>query len=164
MNMFLALRVRHPAAPPARQRSLPGRATCPALKPRQAAEPPLFPGFLLYVLYVLYLTRQAAEPPLSPGSLLYVLYVLYLTRQAAKPALSPGSLLYVLYVLYLTRQAAEHPLSPGSLLYVLYVLYTLYARNLYYMCYIGPYSTYSTFRKEPGESGCSVACLVRYST
>ena len=116
-------RVRHPAAPPARQRSLPGRATCPALKPRQAAEPPLFPGFLLYVLYVLYLTRQAAEPPLSPGSLLYVLYVLYLTRQAAEPPLSPGSLLYVLYVLYLTRQAAEHPLSPGSLLYVLYVLY-----------------------------------------
>ena len=30
-----------PGAPPARQRSLPGRATCPALKPRQAAEPPL---------------------------------------------------------------------------------------------------------------------------
>ena len=28
------------------------------------------------------------------------------------------------------------------------------------MCYIGPYSTYS---KQPGESGCSVACLVRYS-
>ena len=131
--MFLALRVRHPAAPPARQRSLPGRATCPALKPRQAAEPPLFPGFLLYVLYVLYLTRQAAEPPLS-------------------------------HVLYLTRQAAEPPLSPGSLLYVLYVLYILYARNLYYMCYTGPYSTNSTYSKEPGESGCSVACLVRYST
>ena len=105
MNMFLALRARHPA-------------TCPALKPRQAAEHPLSPGSLLYVLYVLYLTRQAAEPPLSPGSLLYVLYVLY----------------------------------------------TLYARNLYYMCYIGPYSTYSTYSKEPGESGCSVACLVRYST
>ena len=51
--MFLALRVRHPAAPPARQRSLPGRATCPALKPRQAAEHPLSPGSLLYVLYVL---------------------------------------------------------------------------------------------------------------
>ena len=67
------------------------RATCPALKPRQAAEPPLSPASLLYVLYVLYLTRQAAEPPLSPASLLYVLYVLY----------------------------------------------TLYARNLYYMCYIG---------------------------
>ena len=32
------------------------------------------------------------------------------------------------------------------------------------MCYIGPYSTYSTYSKEPGESGCSVACLVRYST
>ena len=56
--------------------------------------------------------RQAAEHPLSPGSLLYVLYVLYLTRQAAEHPLSPGSLLYVLYVLYLTRQAAEHPLSP----------------------------------------------------
>ena len=27
-----------------------------------------------------------------------------------------------------------------------------------------PYSTYSTYSKEPGESGCSVACLVRYST
>ena len=157
----------------------PGRA-CPALKPRQAAEPPLSrymcyilhakplnshsPASLLYVLYVLYLTRQAAEPPLSPASLLYVLYVLYLTRQAAEPPLSPGSLLYVLYVLYLTRQAAEPPLSPSSLLYVLYVLYTLYARNLYYICYIGPYSTYSTYSKEPGESGCSVACLVRYST
>ena len=32
------------------------------------------------------------------------------------------------------------------------------------MCYVGPYSTYSTYSKEPGESGCSVACLVRYST
>ena len=103
-----------PVARLARHRSLPGRATCPALKPRQAAEHPLSPGSLLYVLYVLYLTRQAAEHPLSPGSLLYVLYVLYLTRQAAEP-----------------------PLSPSSLLYVLYVLYTLYARNLYYMCYIG---------------------------
>ena len=51
--------------------------------------------------------------------------------------LPPSSMLYVLYVLYLTRQATEHPLSPSSLLYVLYVLYTLYARNLYYMCYIG---------------------------
>ena len=95
-----------------RHRSLPGRA-CPALKPRQAAEPPLSPASLLYVLYVLYLTRQAAEPPLSPASLLYVLYVLYLTRQAAEP-----------------------PLSPSSLLYVLYVLYVLYARNLYYMYYM----------------------------
>ena len=95
--------------------------------------------------------RQAAEPPLSAGSMLYVLYVLYLTRQAAEPPLSPGSLLYVLYVLYLTRQAAEPPLSPGSLLYVLYVLYVLYARNLWYMCYIGPYSTYSTYSKEPGR-------------
>ena len=97
-----------------RHRSLPGRA-CPALKPRQAAEPPLSPGSLLYVLYVLYLTRQAAEPPLSPSSLLYVLYVLY----------------------------------------------TLYARNLYYICYIGPYSTYSTYSKEPGESGCSAGWRVR---
>ena len=59
-------------------------------------------------------------------SLLYVLYVLYLTRQAAEPPLSPGSLLYVLYVLYLTRQPTEHQLSPGSLLYVLYVLYGSY--------------------------------------
>ena len=138
----------------------PGAPPCRA-KPLNLHSPP---GSLLYVLYVLYLTRQAAEPPLSPGSLLYVLYALYLTRQAAEPPLSPGSLLYVLYVLYLTRQAAEPPLSPGSLLYVLYVLYTLYARNLYYMCYIGPYSTYSTYSKEPGKSGCSVACLVRYST
>ena len=84
--------------------------------------------------------------------------MLYLTRQAAEPPLSPGSLLYVLYVIYLTRQAAEPPLSPSSLLYVLYVLYILYA------CYIGPYSTCSTYSKERGESGCSVGCLVRYST
>ena len=67
--------------------------------------------------------RQPTEHPLSPGSLLYVLYVLYLTRQATEHPLSPGSLLYVLYVLYLARQATEHPLSPGSLLYVLHVLY-----------------------------------------
>ena len=87
---------------------------------RQPAEPALFPGSLLYVLYVLYLTRQATEHPLFPGSLLYVLYMLYLTRQATEHLLSPGSLLYVLY---LTRQATEHPLSPGSLLYVLYALY-----------------------------------------
>ena len=65
--------------------------------------------------------HQAASQ--SPGSLLYVLYVLYLTRQPTEHPLSPGSLLYVLYVLYLTRQPTEHPLSPGSLLYVLYVLY-----------------------------------------
>ena len=39
-----------PAAPPAWQRSLPGRATCPALKPRQAAEPPPSPGSLLHAL------------------------------------------------------------------------------------------------------------------
>ena len=101
-HVSYGLALRHPAAP-ARHRSLPGRA-CLALKPRQAAEPPLSPGSMLYVLYVLYPTRQAAEPPLSPGSLLYVLYVLYLTRQAAEPPLSPGSMLYVLYVLYLTRQ------------------------------------------------------------
>ena len=43
---------------------------------------------------------QPAEHPLSPGSLLYVLYVLYLTRQATEHPLSPGSMLYVLYVLY----------------------------------------------------------------
>ena len=67
--------------------------------------------------------RRQAEPSQSPGPLLYVLYVLYLTRQATEHPLSFGSLLYVLYVLYLTRQATEHPLSPGSLLYVLYVLY-----------------------------------------
>ena len=79
----------------------------------QPAEPSQSPGPLLYVLYVLYLTRQATEHPLSPGSLLYVLYVLYLTRQATEHPLSPGSLLYVLYVLYLTRQATEHP--PGFL-------------------------------------------------
>ena len=98
---------------------------------RQPAEHPLSPGSLLYVLYVLYLTRQATEHPLSPASLLYVLYVLYLTRRATEHPLSPGSLLYVLYVLYLTRQATEHPLSPGSLLYVLYVLYGIEACILY---------------------------------
>ena len=84
---------------------------------RQPAEPSLSPGSLLYVLYVLYLTKQATEHPLSPGSLLYVLY---LTRQATEHPLSPGSLLYVLY---LTRQATEHALSPRSLLYVQNVLY-----------------------------------------
>ena len=66
--------------------------------------------------------RQPAEHPLSPGSLLYVLYVLYLTRQATEHPLFPGSLLYVLYVLYLTRQATEHPLSvPCYMCYMCYI-------------------------------------------
>ena len=121
MNMFFpdtpARRViRLGAAPPCR--------ACPALKPRQAAEPPLSPGSMLYVLYVLYLTRQAAEPPLSPGSLLYVLYVLYLTRQAAEPPLSPGSLLYVLQVLYVLY----------ALQNVVYVLYKAYLVHVEMLC------------------------------
>ena len=86
-------------------------ATCPALKPRQAAEPPLSPESLLYVLYVLYLTRQAAA--LSPGSLLYVLYVLYLTRQAAEPPLSPE-------VLAICTICAIYSVRAKSVLYVLY--------------------------------------------
>ena len=118
---------RIPTLARARQGSDAGQVARPGFYARrgrhQAAEPSQSPGPLLYVLYVLYLTRQATEHPLSPGSLLYVLYVLYLTRQATEHPLFPGSLLYVLYVLYLTRQATEHPLSPGSLLYVLYVLY-----------------------------------------
>ena len=56
-----------PAAPPAWQRSLPGRATCPALKPHQAAEPPQSPGSLLYGLYVLYLTRQLPAGACAKG-------------------------------------------------------------------------------------------------
>ena len=47
-----------------------------------------------------------------------------------------------------------------------------YTRHIWYMlrcCVYSiqasiPYSTYSTYSKEPGESGCSAACLVRYST
>ena len=108
--------------------------------------------------------------------MLYVLYVLYLTRQPTEHPLPPGSMLYVLYVLYLTRQPTEHPLSPGSLLYVLYVLYGPYIAHIVQIsskelgesgCSVGclvRYSTYSTYSKEPGESGCSVGCLVRYST
>ena len=45
----------------------PGRATCPALKPRQAAEHPLSPSSLLYVLYVLYILY-------ARKSVVYVLY------------------------------------------------------------------------------------------
>ena len=122
--------------------------------------------------------RQPAEPSLSPGSLLYVLYVLYLTRQATEHPLSPGSLLYVLYVLYLARQATEHPLSPGSLLYVLYVhKASRVPCYMCYMCYMALYSTYTTnfrayriystyrtYSKELGERGGSAAWRVRYST
>ena len=129
---------------------------------RQAAEPPQSPGSLLYVLYVLYLTRQAAEPPLFPGSLpyvLYVLYVLYLTRQAAEPPLSPSSLLYVLYVLYYSVRA-----SKCSICAIQCIFGTCWRCYVYSIQASIPYSTYSTYSKEPGESGCSVACLVRYST
>ena len=125
------------------------------------------PGSLLYVLYVLYLTRQATEHPLSPGSLLYVLYVLYLTRQATEHPLSPGSLLYVLYVLYLTRQATEHPLSPGSLLYVLYVLYLTrqatehpLSRVPCYMCYM----CYISQGKPLNIHSARVPCYMCYTT
>ena len=63
----------HIPAAPAWHRSLPGRATCPALKPRQAAEHPLSPGSLLYVLYVLY-TLYALQ------NVVYVLYKAYLVH------------------------------------------------------------------------------------
>ena len=92
----------------------------------RSANPPNPHSFRVpcYMCYMCYISQGK---PLNihspPGSLLYVLYVLYLTRQATEQPLSPGSLLYVLHVLYLTRQATEQPLSPGSLLYVLYVLY-----------------------------------------
>ena len=135
-----------------------------ARRGRHQAEPSQSPGPLLYVLYVLYLTRQATEHPLSPGSLLYVLYVLYLTRQPAEHPFSPGSLLYVLYVLYLTRQATEHPLSrvPCYMCYMCYMaLYSTYTTNF---CAYRVYSTYSTYSKDPGESGGSAAWRVRYST
>ena len=72
----------HIPAAPAWHRSLPGRATCPALKPRQAAEHPLSPGSLLYVLYVLYLTRQAAilhAEPLNIHSPPGPCYMCYMT-------------------------------------------------------------------------------------
>ena len=108
--------------------------------PRQAAEPPLSPGSLLYALNCFNMSDYMSDehvlgtpgaPPCRAKPLnlhssrvpCYMCYMCYLTRQAAEPPLFPGSLLYVLYVLYLTRQAAEPPLSPGSLLYVLYVLY-----------------------------------------
>ena len=61
MNMFFP---NTPARRVIRLGAAPCRA-CPALKPRQAAEPPLSPASLLYVLYVLYL-----KPPLSPSFLL----------------------------------------------------------------------------------------------
>ena len=65
--------------------NLPLKRECPALKPRQAAEPPLSPGSLLYVLYVLYLTRHTlprlvaicaicAIYSVRAKSVLYVLY------------------------------------------------------------------------------------------
>ena len=110
-----------PAAPPALHRSLhhlPGRecrdslekpcielparfatklrATCPALKPRQAAEHPVLAICAICAYLTLYLTRQAAEHPLFPGSLLYVLYVLY-TLYALQNAV------YVLYKAYLVH-------------------------------------------------------------
>ena len=67
-------------------------------KPLNIHSPPAaeHPGPLLYVLYVLYLTRQAAEHPLSPGPLLYVLYVLY-TLYALQ------NVVYVLYKAYLVH-------------------------------------------------------------
>ena len=62
-----------------------GFQTKPARKPAKPNQPEsqpgakpycnTLPGSLLYVLYVLYLTRQR---PLFPSSLLYVLYVLYI--------------------------------------------------------------------------------------
>ena len=72
---------------------------------------PLFPGSLLYVLYVLYLTRQPTEHPLF-------------ARQPTEHPLSPGSLLYVLYVLY-TLYALQN---------VVYVLYKAYLVHVEMLC------------------------------
>ena len=105
-------------------RSLPGRATCLALKPRQAAEPA--PCYMCYMCYILH-----AKPPNlhSPPGPCYMCYMCYILHTKPLNIHSPPGPCYMCYMCYmgLTRQAAEPPLSPSSLLYVLYVLYILYA-------------------------------------
>ena len=110
-----------PAAPPAWQRSLPGRATCPALKPRQAAEPSLSPGSLLYALNCFnmseYMSDEQVRHPAAPARhrshtpARRVIRIIRIIRSYGHTA--------AWHCATLPRQAAEPPLSPGSLLYAL---------------------------------------------
>ena len=110
------------------RRSLPGRATCPALKPRQVRAP----CYMCYMCYILHAKPPNLHSPPGPCYMCYMCYILH-----AKPLNihSPPGPCYMCYM-GLTRQAAEPPLSPSSLLYVLYVLYILYAlQNVVYVLY-----------------------------
>ena len=106
------------------------------------------PCYMCYMCYMCYILHAMLNHSLrAPCYMCYMCYM-GLTRQAAEPPLSPSSLLYVLCaILFCTRKNPRNPGESG--------------------CSVGclvRYSTYSTYSKEPGESGCSVACLVRYST
>ena len=101
-------------------------------------------------------TMDAKPLNLSPGSLLCVPYVLYGSyTQAAEPPLFPSSMLYVLYVLYYSARALKYIICATNayLAHVGDAVYSIQASI--------PYSTYSTYSKELGESGGLAACLVR---
>ena len=74
----------------------------------QPAEPSQSPGPLLYVLYVLCLTRQATEHPLSPGPC-YMCYMCYISQGKPLNIHSPPGPCYMCYMCYISQ------LSPGFL-------------------------------------------------
>ena len=112
---------------------------------------------------MLYLTRQAAEHPLSPGSLLYVLYVLYLTRQATEHL--PGFLAicaicaiwpYIAHILQIFARTED-------IAHIVHIARS-WGRVDVQRAWRVRYSTQSTYSKNPGKSGGSAAWRVRYST
>ena len=92
-------------------------------------------------------------------------YILHAKPPNLHSSPGPCYMCYMCYILHAKPLNIHSPPAPCYMYYMCYIFCT--RENLLYMCYIGPYSTYSTYStysKEPGESGCSVACLVRYST
>ena len=110
-----------PVARLARHRSLPGRATCPALKPRQAAEPPLSPGSLLHALNFNMSEYMSDEHVLgTPGA----------PPCRAKPLNLHSSRVpcYMCYMCYILHAKPPNLHSPPGPCYMCYMCYILHAK------------------------------------
>ena len=136
------------------------RATCPALKPRQAAEPPLSPCSLLYALNCFNMSDYMSDEHVlgTPGA----------PPCCAKPLNLHSSRVpcYMCYMCYILHAKPPTSTLPGFLAIcaICAISYTPSRRTstlpqTLAICAICAIS-YTPSR----ESGCSVACLVRYST
>ena len=99
--------------------------------------------------------------PHSPRVPCYMCYMCYISQGKPLNIHSPRVPCYMCYMCYVSQGKPLNIHSPPSPCYMCYMCYSTYTTD-FRACRI--YSTYSTYSKELGESGCSAAWRVRYST